>query len=389
MGAMDSVLVSRTLDGDPQRGFGSEDRPAIGELELILRSAIDAGASDVHIEPARGCGIVRCRVDGVLAEIRKLNPSLHAQVVSRVKLLAGMDIADKRQPQDGRYSLVSAGREVDARVSSMPTSAGEKLVIRLLDHGARVPDIADIGMPPAMLSRFRSLVLAPHGFVVVTGPTGSGKTTTAYAALLQRDVTRENLCSVEDPVEVALPGVAQVQVNLKAGVTFASALRALLRQDPNAILIGEMRDGETAAVAARAAMSGQLVLTTLHSNDAPTALDRIAGLGVAPSTIASALTAIVAQRLVRKICTVCRREDGCDACGRTGYSGRAALFECLFLDDALRRLVASGAPSLSVAQAARESGFAGLHAAGAQALSAGVTTRAELRRVLPPEGAAW
>jgi len=389
VGAMDSVLFSHAVESDPRRVLANADRPAIRELESILRSAIDAGASDVHIEPARGCGIVRCRVDGVLGEFRTLHPTLYAHVVSRVKLLAGMDIADKRQPQDGRYSLTSDGREVDARVSSMPTAAGEKLVIRLLDRSARVPDIAEIGMAPALLSRFRSAVLAPHGFIVVTGPTGSGKTTTAYAALLQRDIARENLCSVEDPVEIALSGVAQVQVNLKAGVTFASALRALLRQDPNVILIGEMRDAETAAVAARAAMSGQLVLTTLHSNDAPTALDRIAGLGVPPSTIASALTAIVAQRLVRKICAACRREDGCEACGHSGYSGRVALFECLFLDDALRQLVASGASSLAVTQAARERGFARLHAAGLEAVRSGLTTQAELQRVLVPEGALW
>jgi type II secretory ATPase GspE/PulE/Tfp pilus assembly ATPase PilB-like protein len=327
-----------------------------------------------------------------------------------MKLLAGMDIADRRQPQDGRYAIERAGRSIDARVSSMPTLLGEKLVVRLLDHHARIPTLESLGMPERTLARFRRVIHAPHGFVVACGPTGSGKTTTLYAAMAERNDDSQNLCSVEDPVEVRIPGVAQVQVNVRAGVTFASALRAFLRQDPNVIMVGEMRDEETAGVAASASLSGQLVFTTLHSNDAPKAIDRLIELGVARHTIAAGVSAIVAQRLVRRLCESCRtpfevngalarefamqdglrayRANGCRACGGAGYAGRIAIFECVFIDDAMRRCIAEGKPSVALADLARESGYEPMLADGIRRVISGETTFEELRRVLIVDTAA-
>jgi type IV pilus assembly protein PilB len=384
--------------------------PAIRAVDEIHDFAVASNASDIHVEPTRKGGRVRQRVDGILLESKALNPELYVQVVSRMKLLAGMDIADRRQPQDGRYAIERDGRAIDARVSSMPTILGEKLVIRLLDHHARVPTLESLGMPQRTLHRFRRAVHAPHGFIIGCGPTGSGKTTTLYAALAERNVDSQNLCSVEDPVEVRIPGIAQVQVNPRAGVTFASALRAFLRQDPNVIMVGEMRDVETAAVAASASLSGQLVLTTLHSNDAPKAVDRLVELGVSRHTIAAGLSAIVAQRLVRRLCEQCRvpfqasgalarefamqeglqayRSAGCSRCDDTGYSGRLAIFECVFIDDPMRRAIADGESSVVLTDLARESGYEPMIAHGMRRILSGETTFEELRRVLVVDSAA-
>jgi type IV pilus assembly protein PilB len=386
-----------------------DEAPAIRALEEIHALAISVGASDVHVEPSRSGGRVRVRVDGILREIRALPGELYAQVVSRVKLLAGMDIADRRQPQDGRYSIEAGRKSIDARVSSVPTILGEKLVLRLLDHQARVPTLDHVGMPQEYRERFCRLIQAPHGFIVVCGPTGSGKTTTLYAAMAQRNVDSQNLCSVEDPVEVRIPGIAQVQVNPRAGVTFASALRAFLRQDPNVIMVGEMRDQETASVAASASLSGQLVLTTLHSNDAPKSIDRLIELGVSRHTIAAGLSALVAQRLVRRLCAHCRflqpvddfvaaefclpdgtpvyTAGGCTRCSGTGYVGRAALFECVFIDDMMRGLIANGGSSVALAVMARERGYRPMLAHGIRLALAGETSFEELRRVLAVEEA--
>lgn len=382
----------------------SAEAPAVRELDSLLHSAIESGASDVHIEPLRNGGRIRRRIDGMLSECKTLPPDVYGQLVSRVKLLAGMDIADRRQPQDGRYSIEIGHRGIDARVSSVPTTLGEKIVVRLLDHSGNVPTLEHLGMPECYLERFRGLIQAPHGFIVVCGPTGSGKTTTLYAAMSERDVVAENLCSVEDPVEVSIPGIAQVQINTRAGVTFASALRAFLRQDPNVIMVGEMRDDETAAVAAAAALSGQLVMTTLHSNDAPTAIDRLSELGVARHTLASGLTVVLAQRLVRVLCGNCRvpfiigerlaqafsiesglrayRAEGCGECVGTGYVGRTAIFECIFTDGPIREMVARGESSVTLANAARERGYRPLRDDGLRRVLQGQTSFEELRRVL-------
>ncbi|HKU66895.1 MAG TPA: GspE/PulE family protein [Candidatus Baltobacteraceae bacterium] len=378
----------------------TDDAPAIRALDEIHDCAIRSAASDIHVEPTRSGGRVRQRVDGILRQARVLAPELYAQVITRMKLLAGMDIADRRQPQDGRYAIERDGRCVDARVSSMPTILGEKLVVRLLDHQSRIPAIDMLGMPGPLMKRFRRAVHAPHGFVIACGPTGSGKTTTLYAAIAERNVESQNLCTIEDPVEVRIPGVAQMQVNARAGVTFASALRAFLRQDPNVIMVGEMRDEETAAVAASASLSGQLVLTSLHSNDAPSAVERLVELGVSRHTIAAGLSAIIAQRLVRKVCEACRtpvelsggvtayRANGCPACAGSGYAGRTALFECIDIDERMRRLIADGASSVALADAARSAGYEAMYAHGMQRIVRGETTLDELRRVLVVEGAA-
>ena len=382
----------------------SDDAPAVRELEELLQGALAAGASDVHIEPVRSGGRIRQRVDGILQSGKTLPGEVHLQLVSRLKLLAGMDIADRRAPQDGRYAVEIAGRSIDARISSMPTTLGEKVVVRLLDQSAHLLSLEALGMPQRYYGRFRALARAPHGFIVVSGPTGSGKTTTLYAALSERDVAAENVCSVEDPVEVTIPGVAQVQVNPRAGVSFASAVRAFLRQDPNVIMVGEMRDAETAAVAAGASLSGQLVMATLHSNDAPTALDRLIELGVARHTIASGLTLILAQRLLRVLCVQCRsaypvdaavarsfavpagtrafRATGCPRCQGSGYTGRKAIFECLFVDAGIRDMIARGEASVVIAEAARRNGYEPLIADGLRCVLSGESTFEELRRVL-------
>ncbi|MBV8152768.1 MAG: type II/IV secretion system protein, partial [Candidatus Eremiobacteraeota bacterium] len=322
-----------------------DDAPAVRALDAIHERAIASHASDIHLEPANshGGGRVRLRIDGILRDEQPLAPELFAPVVSRIKLLAGMDIADRRQPQDGRYTIERAGRALDARVSSVPTFGGETLVIRLLDPTARGPRLEDLGMNGEALTRFRRAVAAPFGFIVVTGPTGSGKTTTLYATLNEIGAGNRSICSVEDPVEMRVDGVTQVQVNARSGLSFAGVLRAILRQDPNVIMIGEMRDAETAAVGLGAALSGQLVLTTLHSNDAPRTIDRLVELGLTRQAIAAALSLIVSQRLVRRLCPRCRKASGCAACDGGGYVGRTGIFELLEIGDSIRDGIAAGA----------------------------------------------
>ena len=381
--------------------------PAVALANDILRTAAAAGASDVHIEPFEEGGRVRQRVDGILHFSRVITPELFAQVVSRVKLLAGMDIADRRQPQDGRYNLEVNGSNFDARVSSVPTISGEKLAIRLLADHVQTPRLAQLNIPDEYYDAFEKACKAPYGFIVAAGPTGSGKTTTLYAALSERDAFSENLCSVEDPIEVRMPGIAQVQTNPRAGVTFASALRAFLRQDPNVIMVGEMRDQETATVAASASLSGQLVLTTLHSNDAPSAIERLMELGVASRTISAGLSAVIAQRLVRALCAICRAETtldgrrasefhipegttifkpvGCSECAQTGYRGRLALFEMILIDDVIREAISKEATAVTIRAIALQRGFRPMFGHGLRRAVAGETTLEELRRVLAAE----
>lgn len=383
---------------------GNESPAALASTE-ILAEAVRQGASDVHIEPLPGGGgRVRLRVDGILRHLRDLDCELHSHVISRVKLMAGMDIADRRQPQDGRYDVDVANRKFESRVSSIPTIDGEKLAIRLLADHTLIPTIDQLDVPQKFAGAFRLACRAPHGFIVAAGPTGSGKTTTLYTAMSQRDSLTENLCSVEDPVEVRIQGASQVQVNPRAGLTFASALRAFLRQDPNVIMVGEMRDRETATVAASASLSGQLVLTSLHSNDAPSAVERLIELGVERRTIASGLTAIIAQRLVRKLCQGCRKRapaeresaaefqiaegtevfvaGSCSACSGTGYLGRAALFEFLFVGDTTREAIAAGATSIEMASLAARDSYEPMFVHGLSRVLAGQTSLDELRRVL-------
>lgn len=386
----------------------TSDAPAVRAVDLVFARAVSAHASDIHIEPAQRGGAVRLRIDGILRDLETIPAELFLSFSSRLKLLAGMDIADRRQPQDGRCTVPFEHRAIDARVSSVPTIDGEKIVIRLLDHYAAMPDLAALGMPPALYDRYRAAASAPWGFVVVAGPTGSGKTTTLYASLAQLDVRSRNVCSVEDPVEMRLPGVTQVHVNPRAGLSFPAVLRSFMRQDPNVIMIGEMRDAETAAVAVSAALAGQIVFTTLHANDAPRTIDRLVELGVARHSLAAALSAVVAQRLIRTLCEQCRRREaipaalqralrteratwyvavGCRACAGTGYIGRTGVYELLVLDDAQRDAIATGASSVHVGQLAAAHGYRPmLHDAVAKVLD-GATTFEEMRRVVSWTGA--
>ena len=377
------------------------EAPAVRSVDGMFERAITAHASDIHV------GTIRLRVDGILAAPQTVAPDVYNALVSRIKLLAGMDIADKRQPQDGRLSIPLEGREVDARVASMPTIDGEKLVIRLLDHHAQTCDITALGMPPQMLADYRRLLRSPWGFIVVTGPTGSGKTTTLYASLADLDTASNNVCSVEDPVEMRVPGVTQVGVNPRAGVTFESALRGFMRQDPNVIMVGEMRDAQTAAVAIAASLAGQLVFTTLHSNDAPRTIERLMGLGVARQSLAAGLTAVLAQRLVRRLCERCRGVApipaeikahfavadrtwsvpvGCPACAQTGYCGRVGVYEMLVVDDALRDTIGAGGSGVALAAAAASGGYRPMSEDGFAKVQSGATSFAELLRVVAWRG---
>lgn len=356
--------------------------PAIRAVDEIHDTAIGARASDIHVEASGGGGRVRQRVDGRLRVVRHLDQNLYAQVVSRLKILAGLDVADRRQPQDGRYTFESGRFAVDARLSSISTIDGERLVIRLFDSRTQRPSLGSLGMEGETLKRYRSMVRSTHGFVIVCGPTGSGKTTTLYASLDDRNSDDEHLCTIEDPIEMRLPGVAQVQVNVRAGMTFSRALRAVLRQDPNVVMIGEMRDAETANVAVSAALSGQLVLTSLHSCDAAHAIDRLIDLQVPRPAIAAALTGIIAQRLVRTLCLQCRDGAGCEACLGTGYAGRTGIFECVGVTDDLREAIASAAASRQLCRLVEHDGGGTLSRDALRHVMAGRTSVTEVQRVL-------
>lgn len=381
----------------------ADEAPAVRMVAKLYERAVTEHASDVHIEPTGRGGRVRLRIDGILREVEAIPEVLYGSVISRIKLLSGMDITDKRQPHDGRYTVTLNQREIDARVSSIPTINGEKVVVRLLDLHTKSLTLAGLGMAGNTLDAYLRAVRAPYGFVVVTGPTGSGKTTTLYASLAELNSSTRNVCSVEDPIEMKVAGVAQVQVNVKAGVTFPSALRAFMRQDPNVLMVGEMRDVETAAVGIAAALTGQLVLTTLHSNDAPRTVERLVELGIDRHAIASALTIVLGQRLVRKLCEHCRKPApipeivalrrsgqeirvfsaaGCDVCAGTGYIGRIGVFEVLVISDAIRDAIANAASSVQIAALGREWGYRPMFEDGIRAVAEGHTTLDELRRVV-------
>ena len=386
----------------------NDDAPAVRAVDLVFARAIAAHASDIHVEPAVQGGRVRLRVDGILRELETIPAALFAPFCSRLKLIAGMDIADRRQPQDGRCAIPFESREVDARVSSVPTIDGEKIVVRLLDRYAATPRLDALGMSPQLLAAFRGASHAPWGFVVICGPTGSGKTTTLYASIAELDALSRNVCSVEDPVEMRLRGSSQVQVNARAGLTFPGVLRAFMRQDPNVVMIGEMRDAETASVAVSAALAGQIVFTTLHANDAPRTIDRLIEFGVARHSLAAALSAVVAQRLVRLVCEQCRvrepipaalRNDlhaehdswfvaaGCRACAGTGYLGRTGVYELITVDDPVRDAIATSASSVHIAHLAARRGYRPMLAQGMTHVFDGRTTFAEVTRVLAWSGA--
>ena len=358
----------------------ADDAPIIRLLNALLTQAARDGASDIHIEPYERHSSVRFRVDGTLREVVQPNRALHAALISRLKIMAELDISEKRLPQDGRISLRIGTRAVDVRVSTLPSAHGERAVLRLLDKTGSKLSLEAVGMEGNTLRRFEHLIAQPHGIILVTGPTGSGKTTTLYAALSRLDAHSSNIMTVEDPIEYELAGIGQTQVNPKIELSFALALRAILRQDPDVIMIGEIRDFETAQIAIQASLTGHLVLATLHTNDAASAVTRLVDMGVEPFLLSSSLLGVLAQRLVRKWCTACHGA-GCAPCGHTGYAGRTGVYELLVADDAIRAQIHNTASEAEIRAAAIAGGMTLMREDGERLVRAGITAREELVRV--------
>ena len=396
-GGADATADVRDLANQP---------PVIRYVNLLVRDAYDIAASDIHLEATRSGLSARFRVDGVLLPAPEPPSQLHHAVVSRIKLLAELDIAERRRPQDGRIRVRLEARELDLRVSTVPTMHGESVVLRLLDHGGRPVTLEELGMSAAVLRSVEQLSHRPHGMFLVTGPTGSGKTTTLYAALQRRDAAAEKIITVEDPIEYQLTGITQMPVHRQAGVSFASALRAILRQDPDVVMIGEMRDQETAEISVQAAMTGHLVFSTLHTNDAISAIPRLLDHGIPDYLVAATLEGVLAQRLVRRVCAECiasyeasaeavamasggpakravlSRGAGCSACRGSGFRGRVGVFELLVISDGFRDAIASSAPRAALRSLAARDGLVPLRADGWQKIQAGLTTIEEVMRVV-------
>jgi general secretion pathway protein E len=385
----------------------TSDAPIIKLVNLLLSGAIKDRASDIHIEPYQTVVKVRYRIDGILYDILSLPRKIHSPLVSRVKIMAKLNIAEKRLPQDGRIEIKVADRSVDIRVSTIPTAFGERVVLRLLDKTASILMLSDLGMDEHKIGTFNRLIQSPYGIVLVTGPTGSGKTTTLYAALTSINQPAVNIITIEDPIEYQIDGIGQIQVNPKIDLTFAQGLRSIVRQDPDVILVGEIRDRETAEIAIQSSLTGHLVFSTLHTNDAASAVTRLIDMGIEPFLVTSSVIAIIAQRLVRVLCPKCKeaytpddeslanlgidkkrldreslyRKQGCAACMNTGYRGRTAIFEILTLDDPLRRLILKTSDANQIQDEALKRGMTNLLADGARKVLAGVTTIEEVFRV--------
>ena len=387
--AVDLTRLMQELPAIEDLLEAANDAPIIRMLNALLTQAAKDGASDIHIEPYERNSAVRFRVDGTLREVVRPNRALHAALISRLKIMAELDIAEKRLPQDGRISLRIGGRAIDVRVSTLPSAHGERAVLRLLDKTQSMFTLEGLGMSGDVLSAFEALVHQPHGIVLVTGPTGSGKTTTLYASLGRIDTNSTNVLTVEEPIEYELPGIGQTQVNPKIDLTFAKALRAILRQDPDVIMIGEIRDFETAQIAIQASLTGHLVLATLHTNDAPSAITRLVDMGVEPYLLASSLLGVLAQRLVRKLCPNCRKVDargrwhpvGCPECGQTGYKGRTGVYELMVADDKVRSLIHSRAAESQLFVAAEAAGLRSMREDGERLVAQGITSAEEVLRV--------
>jgi len=358
----------------------SNDAPIIRMLNALLTQAARDGASDIHIEPYERHSSVRFRIDGSLREVVQPHRALHAALISRLKIMAELDIAEKRLPQDGRISLRMGQRALDVRVSTLPGAHGERAVLRLLDKTETKLTLESLGMQGKTLERLVHMAQQPHGIVLVTGPTGSGKTTTLYAALQGLDASSSNIMTVEDPIEYELAGVGQTQVNAKIDLTFAKALRAILRQDPDVIMIGEIRDQETAQIAIQASLTGHLVLATLHTNDAASAVTRLTDMGVEPFLLSSSLLGVLAQRLVRRLCTQCAGK-GCTNCANTGYSGRTGIYELLSVTDTVKELIHEHASEALLRTTAMSEGMTLMREDGERLVGLGITSREELIRV--------
>jgi len=398
------VVQDEEDEGDDLEKMAGQS-PVIKFVNYLISNAVRDGASDIHIEPKVKQTKVRYRIDGVLFEAMQAPLKMHPAIVSRIKIMANMDISERRLPQDGKVSAIVGGRAIDLRISTLPTNRGEKTVIRVLDSKSIVRGLEYVGMEPEVCQVFAEQVALPHGILLVTGPTGSGKSTTLYSALCEMDSEKLNVSTVEDPVEYELDFCNQVQVSEKVGLTFAAALRSLLRQDPDVIMVGEIRDNETARIAVQAALTGHLVLSTLHTNDAASSITRLVNIGIDPYLIAASLNAALAQRLVRKICSKCKETyqvpehmrkhleragvdpkelvhgAGCDACRGSGYVGRVGIFEMLVIDDKFRDMINQDSSVVNMRRAFRASGRDSLFDDGMKKIRAGVTTIEEVLRV--------
>ncbi|MDQ3067205.1 MAG: Flp pilus assembly complex ATPase component TadA [Actinomycetota bacterium] len=411
---VEEELGASEEDGDDlEAEDGVSDAPLVRLVNSIIFQAAEDGASDVHFEPQEDALVVRFRVDGVLQEVQRIPKRMTPGVTTRLKVLAKLDIAERRKPQDGRISLnaAAAGRTLDIRVATLPTVEGEKVVMRLLDKSRRAPTLQELGLSDEMRDRLAEIIARPTGALLVTGPTGSGKSTTLYAGLTTINRPEINIITVEDPVEYRLAGVNQVQINVRAGLTFASALRSILRSDPDVVMVGEIRDGETAKISIEAALTGHFVLSTLHTNDAPSAITRLNEMGVEPFLTGAAVTGVIAQRLARKLCTHCcemyqpsvdellqsrvapdvalasdgmafYRKRGCPRCNQTGYKGRVGVYQLLTMNESIAQLAVARASREEVERAAMDNGMRSLWDDGLSKVAAGLTSIEELARVL-------
>ena len=412
LGDLSQDMVSTSTDASEDLSTLSDDAddaPVVRYVNLLISQAIADRASDIHVEPTETDLRVRYRIDGVLHEIMRSSKRIQSGVISRLKIMADINIAERRVPQDGRISITLNGSKIDLRVATLPTVWGEKVVLRILDNKTALLSLTELGFSPSNMERFEEAYRKPYGMILVTGPTGSGKSTTLYATLNILSRPEINVITVEDPVEYRIPGISQIQVRAKSGLTFARALRSILRADPDIVLIGEIRDAETALIAVEAALTGHLVLTTLHTNDAPSAGNRLVEMGVDPFLVASAMDSVVAQRLCRRLCSKCKQEyqpteqellavgfpwdpnqpvptlykpAGCASCSRTGYRGRMALHEVMIFNEEIERLTVARSSTDEVARAAVSAGMVPLRQDGWLKVAAGETSIEEVLRVV-------
>ena len=400
----EEIFVSGFEDDEKLKDLASE-APIIRLVNHLFARALDLNASDIHFEPNESYLDIRCRVDGIMTRIERLPIKIHTGVASRLKLMAKLDIGEKRLPQDGRIDYQFGNKHLDMRVSTLPGVHGESVVLRILDRSDTEVDLQQLGMPEQVLQSYQKIITQPHGMILITGPTGSGKTTTLYATLEKINNEKQKIITVEDPVEYQLEGVTQIQANASIGLSFAAGLRSIVRQDPDILMVGEIRDHETAEIAIESALTGHLVFSTLHTNDAAGAVTRLQDMGVEGYLISSSLLAIQAQRLVRRVCTDCsnnyelspdevivletskddcpsiRRGSGCEKCGNTGYRGRVGLYELLRMSDSIRHHIASGADANVIREQAISEGMETLRQDAIEKLKAGLTTPEEVVRV--------
>lgn len=405
IGADDFELIEQSIDDIGNMEDAGDHSPVVKLVNFLVYDAVRQGASDIHIEPDDNQTRVRYRIDGQLVETLKPPHRMHAALVSRIKIMSQLDISERRLPQDGGIHVMMQGRPIDLRISTLPGQFGEKVVIRVFDNRNILVSLEKLGFSFSMLEEFKRLIARPNGILLVTGPTGSGKSTTLYSALHELNQPHVNISTVEDPIEYNLRGVNQFQVNDRIGFTFAAALRSLLRQDPDIIMVGEIRDEETSKIAVQAALTGHMVLSTLHTNDAPAAITRLLNIGVEPYLVAASVTGVLAQRLVRKICTHCKQQyspslqlrrlmgdgldgvttfyrgKGCPKCRGTGYAGRIGIYELMLIDDDLRDLIVHGESVDKIRTAARAAGMGSLRQDGIEKISAGITTLEEIINV--------